>query len=114
MLDDTLGPAPAATLGPTGFAPTLGRTVQFLRPARPATLTGTGRAVHRGGSIAFLAGELVDDAGRPVATATATARIVRHDFSAPAAPAAGRHHEPRGNGWDVSTAGGMSWLPAGC
>jgi hypothetical protein len=33
--------------------------------------------VHRGGSIAFLAGELRDAAGELLATATATARIIR-------------------------------------
>lgn len=90
MLDDTLGPALVATLGPGEFAPTLDLTVQFLRPAKPGTLTGTGRVVHRGGSIAFLAGELADGSGRPVATATATARIVRHDFSGSGEPAPDR------------------------
>src|SRR5262249_35659694 len=35
MLDDTLGPALVATLGPGLFAPTTDLHVQFLRPARP-------------------------------------------------------------------------------
>ena len=35
MLDDTLGPALVATLGPGQFAPTTDLHVQFLRPARP-------------------------------------------------------------------------------
>ena len=35
MLDDTLGPALVATLGPGQFAPTADLHVQFLRPARP-------------------------------------------------------------------------------
>jgi acyl-coenzyme A thioesterase PaaI-like protein len=48
-----------------------------LRPAVPGRITGTGRVVHRGGSIAFLAGELRDDEGEVLATATATARIIR-------------------------------------
>jgi uncharacterized protein (TIGR00369 family) len=39
MLDDTLGPALAATLGPDQFAPTVELKVNFLRPAYP----GSGR-----------------------------------------------------------------------
>jgi acyl-coenzyme A thioesterase PaaI-like protein len=33
--------------------------------------------VHRGGSTAFLAGELRDETGDVLATATATVRIIR-------------------------------------
>jgi len=77
MLDDTLGPSLVATLEPDEFAPTIELKVNFLRPAKPGTLIGSGRVVHRGGSIAFLAGELADEAGELVATATATARVVR-------------------------------------
>jgi uncharacterized protein (TIGR00369 family) len=77
MLDDTLGPALVATLPGEEFAVTLELKVSFLRPATPGRITGTGRVVHRGGSIAFLAGELRDDAGETLATATATARIIR-------------------------------------
>ena len=77
MLDDTLGPALVATLPDGQFAPTLELKVSFLRPARPGRITGTGRVVHRGGSIAFLAGELRDDTGELLATATATARIIQ-------------------------------------
>jgi uncharacterized protein (TIGR00369 family) len=77
MLDDTLGPALVATLGPGQFAPTLELKVSFVRPARPGRLVGTGRVVHRGGTIAFLEGDLHDAEGTLIATATATARIVR-------------------------------------
>jgi len=75
MLDDTMGPALVATLGPGQFAPTADLQVQFLRPARPGRLTGRGRIVRRGKDIAFLAGELSDEFGQIVATATATAQI---------------------------------------
>jgi uncharacterized protein (TIGR00369 family) len=75
MLDDTLGPALVATLGPGQFAPTTDLHVQFLRPARPGRLTGRGRVVRRGRDEAFLAGELVDESGQIVAVATATAQI---------------------------------------
>jgi uncharacterized protein (TIGR00369 family) len=77
MLDDTLGPALVATLGPGEFAPTTDLHVQFLRPARPGRFVGRGRIVRRGRDIGFLAGELLDESGTVVATATATAQIRR-------------------------------------
>ncbi len=77
MLDDTLGPALVATLGPGASAPTTDLHVQFLRPARPGRLVGKGRVVRQGRDVGFLAGELYDEAGEVVATATATARIRR-------------------------------------
>jgi uncharacterized protein (TIGR00369 family) len=75
MLDDTLGPALVATLGPGELAPTTDLHVQFLRPAHPGRLIGRGRVVRKGKDIAFLAGDLVDDTETIVATATATAQI---------------------------------------
>ena len=75
MLDDTMGPALVATLHDGQWAPTTDLHVQFLRSARPGVLIGRGRVVHRGGSVAFLAGELVDVDGRLVATAVATAAV---------------------------------------
>jgi uncharacterized protein (TIGR00369 family) len=77
MLDDTLGPALVATLGPGEFAPTTDLHVQFFRPAKPGRLFGRGRVVKRGRDVAFLAGELYDDADAVLATATATAQIRR-------------------------------------
>ena len=77
MLDDTMGPALAATLGPGLYATTIELKVSFLRPAKPGRLVGRGRVVHSGNTIAFLAGELLDDAGQVVAVGSATARIVR-------------------------------------
>jgi len=76
MLDDTLGPALQCTLGANQFAPTLELKVNFVKPAQTGTLIAEGRVVARGGSIAFLAGELRTEGGELVATATATARIV--------------------------------------
>jgi uncharacterized protein (TIGR00369 family) len=77
MLDDTLGPALVATLPKDHFAPTIELKVNFIRPARPGALIGTARVVSRGGTIAFLAGELSTEQGELIATATATARIVQ-------------------------------------
>lgn len=77
MLDDTLGPALVATLGPGESAPTTDLHVQFLRPARPGRLVGRGRIVRKGRDVGFLAGDLVDESGEVVAVATATAQIRR-------------------------------------
>jgi uncharacterized protein (TIGR00369 family) len=77
MLDDTLGPALVSTLAPGEFAPTLELKISFLRPAKPGRLVGRGRVVHRGGTIAFLAGDLFDAEGLQLASATATARVLR-------------------------------------
>jgi uncharacterized protein (TIGR00369 family) len=77
MLDDTLGPALVATLGPGESAPTTDLHVQFLRPARPGRLVGRGRIVRKGRDVGFMSGELVDEAGEVVAVATATAQIRR-------------------------------------
>ncbi|WP_245765607.1 PaaI family thioesterase [Nonomuraea jiangxiensis] len=75
MLDDTLGPALAATLPEGRFAPTLDLHVQFLRPAKPGRLVGRGRVVRRGSQVCFMSGELLGPDGEPVAVATATAQI---------------------------------------
>jgi len=76
MLDETLGPALVATLPPDQFAPTIELKVNFVHPAQVGTLIGSGRVVARTRSLAFLAGELHDEAGQLIATATATARVV--------------------------------------
>jgi uncharacterized protein (TIGR00369 family) len=75
MLDETMGPALVAGLDPGDFAPTMDLHVQFLRPARPGRLIGRGRVVGRGRNVAFLAGELLDEAGAIVAVATSTVQI---------------------------------------
>jgi uncharacterized protein (TIGR00369 family) len=77
MLDDTLGPALVATLGDGEWAPTTDLHVQFMKPAKPGELRGSGRIVRRGKDVAFLAGELRNSEGDLVATATATAAIRR-------------------------------------
>jgi uncharacterized protein (TIGR00369 family) len=76
MLDDTMGPAAASTLGPGEFATTLEMKVSFLRPARAGRLIGEGRVVHKGRSIVFVEGSLRGEDGSLVATATATWRIM--------------------------------------
>jgi uncharacterized protein (TIGR00369 family) len=76
MLDDTMGPALAATLAKGEFAPTLNLNVSFERPAVAGSLSGKGRVVKRGKEVCFLSAELYQE-GERVASATATAIIRR-------------------------------------
>lgn len=76
MLDETLSPALGATLGPGEFAPTLEIKVNFLAAAKVGTIHGTGRIVSKGRSICFLEGQLHDERGKLLATATATSKII--------------------------------------
>jgi molybdopterin converting factor subunit 1 len=76
MLDEAMGCAAIAQLGPGHTIPTLELNVSFLKPARPGRLVADGRVVQMGKSVAFLAGELRDDEDNLIATATATARVV--------------------------------------
>lgn len=75
MLDDTMGPALAATLKQGEFAPTLNLNIAFHRAANVGLLIGKGRVVKRGKDICFLAGELYQE-GHLVASATATATAI--------------------------------------
>ena len=77
MLDATMGAAVVATLGQGEWAPTTDLHAQFHAPARVGRLVGRGRVTRRGGSLAFLAGELTDPDDVVVASAIATAAIRR-------------------------------------
>jgi uncharacterized protein (TIGR00369 family) len=77
MLDETMGPAALSALGPGYMVPTLELKVSFLRPGRAGRLVADGRVIHLGKSVAFLEGSLTDDDGNLIATATATARVVK-------------------------------------
>jgi uncharacterized protein (TIGR00369 family) len=76
MLDDTMGPALVATLPAGQFAPTLEMKVSYLAPGKVGPLWGHGRVVHAGRTNAFVEAELVDGAGKLIARASATVRIV--------------------------------------
>ena len=76
MLDDTMGPAVFAMGKGAIYAPTIDLNVSFLKPGRPGAFVGKGRVVSLGKSIAFLEGQLFDEAGALVARATATARVM--------------------------------------
>ena len=75
MLDDTMAPAASVALQ-GAIVQTLELKASFLRAARPGRLQGDARVVHRGREIVFVEGRLTDAAGRLVATATSTARVL--------------------------------------
>jgi uncharacterized protein (TIGR00369 family) len=73
MLDEVMSVACQVASGMTHVAPTLEMKTSFFRPAMPGQLTGIGRVVRWGKTIAFTEGELTDVEGRTVAKATGTA-----------------------------------------
>jgi len=77
MLDDTMGPCLAALLDENQFAPTLSLKVSFIKGANPGKFIGKGKVIKKGKSICYLSSELFDADDDLVATATATAKIVR-------------------------------------
>ena len=76
MLDDTLGPAAASTVGPDEFVVTVEMKVNFMRPARTGKLIGEGRVVHRGRSLIFVEATLSAEDESLIATATGTWRVI--------------------------------------
>ena len=76
MLDDTMGPALAATLAAGEAAVTASLNVQFLSPARVGVIQGKGRVDKRGRDVCYLSGELLQQ-GKTIAKATAVAIIRR-------------------------------------
>jgi uncharacterized protein (TIGR00369 family) len=75
MLDDVMSVAGLVASGMMSVMPTLDMKTQFLRPvaADGARLTGIGRIIKWGKTIAFTAGELRDASGCLCVTATGTA-----------------------------------------
>ena len=73
MLDNAMSATASLSVDPSGRHPfaTISMHVQFLAPARiGARLTATGRVSGGGRSIVFVDGELVDEAGTTIATAS--------------------------------------------
>jgi uncharacterized protein (TIGR00369 family) len=75
MLDEAMGPVVAATTREAVLAQTLEMKTSYLRGARPGTILGEGRVLHRGREVVFLEGRLLDPDGNIIAAATATARL---------------------------------------
>lgn len=79
MLYDTVGPALLATLSAGEFIATQRLQTDFVRPAPVGGFVGRGRVVRRDGDRAILEATLSDADGNVVATANATADVVRRD-----------------------------------
>lgn len=75
MLDDCMGPAILIASDAQVFPSTIDLNAQFLAPAKPGTLIGTGRVVQLGRTIGFVDAELADAAGTTVARARASVRL---------------------------------------
>jgi uncharacterized protein (TIGR00369 family) len=73
MLDEVMSVAGVVASGLTMVMPTLEMKTSFLLSAKPGRLIGLGRVRKWGRTIAFTEGELRDEQGRLLATATATA-----------------------------------------
>ncbi|HXY99464.1 MAG TPA: PaaI family thioesterase [Stellaceae bacterium] len=76
MLDDTMGPAVFVKTNGRLYSATITLTVSFLAPAKIGPIIAEASVVQLGKSVAFMEGKLTDDAGKLLATATATARLV--------------------------------------
>lgn len=75
MLDDAMALAAVFASGFQIVVPTLEMKVTFFSPAQPGTINGIGRVARLGKTIAFLEGELLNEAGEVLAKASATARV---------------------------------------
>jgi uncharacterized protein (TIGR00369 family) len=90
MLDDVLGSAILVKSDGAFFCSTIGLNVMFIAPVQTGVVLGTGRVVSMGRSVAFVSGELHDEAGTLLASATASARLIPVDkLPSGGAPAGG-------------------------
>jgi uncharacterized protein (TIGR00369 family) len=76
MLDDTMGSAVVAATGGTVFPSSIDMHVSFLAAANPGYLYAAGQIVQLGKTIAFLTATLEDAAGKTLARASASARVI--------------------------------------
>lgn len=77
MLDDAMGPAVVIASGGEVYPATIEMKVSFLAPAAPGRIIAEARILQRGRTIGFLEASLRNPEGRLIATATASARMVK-------------------------------------
>ncbi|MCP3978752.1 MAG: hotdog fold thioesterase [bacterium] len=75
LLDSALGMAVISSMPAEWWCATTSLTTNFVDGPRGGRLVGTGRVVRRGSSIAFAEGEVRDERGRVVATASGSWRL---------------------------------------
>jgi uncharacterized protein (TIGR00369 family) len=83
LLDSVTGLAANAGLTGEFVAVHKSLMVEYHRPATPGRLTGRGRVVDQSGKDIQSSGELFDDAGKLLATAAATLRVISWPTEAP-------------------------------
>jgi uncharacterized protein (TIGR00369 family) len=76
MLDDTMGPAVLIMTQAQAMPTTIGMTVAYLAPARPGPLFGEAWVIQLGKTVGFVEASLSDEAGRVIARASASVRLV--------------------------------------
>ena len=74
MLDETMGPALAATLSEGEFAPVIDLYIQFIYPATVGKIEAFGKIDKKGKEVCYLSGELRQN-GKVVAKSTASSII---------------------------------------
>ena len=79
MLDDCMGPAVLIATDAQAYPSTIDLNIQFLAPAKPGRIIGSGRVVQIGKSIGFVESSLEDESGKTIARATSTVRITAID-----------------------------------
>lgn len=76
MLDDAMSIAVGLSLEWGEITPTLEMKTSYLAAGRPGRITGEGRVIKRGKSVAFMEAYLSNEDGEVIATGSSTARIV--------------------------------------
>lgn len=86
LLDNAMGATASLTVDASGRRPfmTISMSTQFLAPGRMGTrLTATGRVTGGGRSLVFVDGELADEAGTLIATASGVFKRARTEPESP-------------------------------
>lgn len=76
MLDDTMGPAAFIMTGGKLYTPTVTMTVNFIAPGEVGAFVCEAKVVQMGKTVVFVEAKLMDGAGKLIATATSTSRLV--------------------------------------
>lgn len=76
MLDDTMGPAAFIMTGGKLYTPTVTMTVNFIAPGEVGSFVCEAKVVQMGKTVVFVEAKLMDGAGKLIATATSTSRLV--------------------------------------
>jgi uncharacterized protein (TIGR00369 family) len=76
MLDDTMGPAILLKSGGELYPSTIAMNISFLAAAQPGPLVCEAEVVRLGKTVGFVEGTLMDDDGRVLVRATASAMLV--------------------------------------